>query len=73
MPQSLLWGNSLKKIKLNYFVKGRDQRLWYKLINGFVSFFANCFGWYSIRFCERIWCYWGGGFDEIYAEFMVKK
>lgn len=27
----------------------------------------------NIHFCERIWCYWVGGFNEIYVEMRVVK
>lgn len=40
-----------------------------KCINKVVSFLANL----SPSFCSRIWCYWVGGFDEIYFEFVCKK
>lgn len=63
----------IKKIRLNYFIKDGDKRIWYKVANKVVSFFSNCLGWYSIRFCERIWCYWVGGFDEVYVEFEIAK
>ncbi len=34
--------------------------------SGALDFLANL----SVRFCQRIWCYWVGGFDEI--EFRVR-
>jgi SAM-dependent methyltransferase len=40
-----------------------------KLITRFLNFFANL----NQNFCERIWCYWVGGFSEIYFELKVVK
>lgn len=34
-----------------------------------IDFFANL----SPFLCSRIWCYWVGGFEEIYFKFSVKK
>ena len=39
------------------------------LLGKFINFFANM----NIRFCERIWCYTVGGFEEIYFKVRVKK
>ena len=64
----LPFGNyfKLKKIRLNYCVY---REKWYrKVVNGVLSFFANI----NVRFCERLWCYWVGGFSEIEAEMMKK-
>jgi SAM-dependent methyltransferase len=40
-----------------------------RILNGFISFIANL----SPAFCSRVWCYWLGGFEEIYFEFKCKK
>jgi SAM-dependent methyltransferase len=40
-----------------------------RVINGFISFFANL----SPALCSRLWCYWVGGFEEIEFIFICKK
>jgi len=54
---------------LPYFGVGKVAIALMKIINGFVSFFANL----SPMFCSRIWCYWVGGFEEIEFEFEAVK
>ena len=59
----------LKKIELKW---SRDVdvtnfvRSW---INSIISFFANL----NYHLCERIWCYWIGGFGEIRVWIEVRK
>lgn len=48
---------------------GKGAVSFLKILNLFVSFFANL----SPNFCSRIWCYWVGGFDEIEFRFICKK
>lgn len=64
---STRWFKSFKvsSIKLNYCVF--RNTLPRKLVNSFFSFFANL----NPRLCERLWCYWVGGFSEIEVE-MIK-
>ena len=38
-------------------------------IHKIISFFANL----SPKLCEAVWCYWFGGFEEIYFEATPKK
>jgi SAM-dependent methyltransferase len=40
-----------------------------KGLNEFLSFFANL----SVEVCEKIWCYWVGGFGEIQFELRAEK
>ena len=54
-----------ESVKLNYCVY-RDTAF-RKLVNGVMSSLANI----NVGFCERIWCYWVGGFSEI--EFALRK
>lgn len=61
------------KQRLNYLIFGRKEKGIFHgikiLLNKFLSFFANL----SPRFCERVWCYWVGGFGEIEVELNVVK
>lgn len=58
----------MEKIKLNYAFSNRKEKS-VRLISNLLSFLANL----NIWFCERIWCYWVGGFSEIYIELRVNK
>lgn len=47
----------------------RHTRMWRgyfvsKVLSPTINFFANL----NIRFCEKVWCYWVGGFSELYVE-----
>jgi len=62
----------VKVLKLNWGLKISEEN--YKnplkeVLRRFLNFLAN----WNVHFCERIWCYWVGGFNEIYAELEVKK
>lgn len=48
---------------------GKRQLLVFKFLNKIINFFANI----SVSFTERIWCYWVGGFEEIYFKVRIKK
>ena len=39
------------------------------ILSPIINFFANL----NIKFCEKVWCYWVGGFSEIYVELKVIK
>jgi len=54
-----------ESVKLHYCVY-RDT-LPRKFLDGILSFLANI----NPRFCERLWCYWVGGFSEI--EVVLRK
>lgn len=43
------------------------KKNWYYYISKFISYLANL----SPRFCEKIWCYWFGGFQEL--KIILKK
>ena len=56
----------VEKVRLHW-MRPRYQTTWpRKLISALIDAPAN----WSPRICQRIWCYWVGGFDEI--EFWVK-
>jgi SAM-dependent methyltransferase len=60
----------LEKIELRYLYSVvRDKNIFRKLSHNIITSLANL----SQPFCERIWCYWVGGFDEIYILFRVIK
>ena len=48
---------------------GRFKYLVGRIIGGPISFLANL----SPYACDRIWCFWVGGFEEIYYNFKCKK
>ena len=71
-------GFSLDKTKLTgmafthllpYMGYGKLTVILIKIINKFISFFANL----SPAFCSRVWCFWAGGFDEIEFKFICCK
>lgn len=67
----------LKKLRLNWssqpYLKKKMLPLpiyWIlAFLNGIINFFANL----SPFFCSRIWCFFVGGFEEIYYEFICIK
>ena len=59
----------IKKIKLNYTMPFERHNLWKRIATKIMNFLANANQW----FCERVWCYWVGGFSEIYFELKVIK
>lgn len=57
----------VKKVKLHYFVwQGNGIK---HILAKPIDFFANL----NPTLCERVWIYRIGGFNEIYAELVVKK
>lgn len=59
----------VKNMKLHYIFDGEGKPALVKLFDKILNSLANA----NIKFCERIWCYWVGGFTEIYCELQVKK
>jgi SAM-dependent methyltransferase len=67
----------LKKLRLNwlgqkYLRKQHLSKLTFftlEVMGRFISFFANL----NPLLCAKLWCYWVGGFDEIYMEFICVK
>jgi ubiquinone/menaquinone biosynthesis C-methylase UbiE len=71
------------KIRLNFFSFPEDRKKDYRekgskvgllkcLIGDIIGRFANI-NFSAQRFCERIWCYWVGGFDEVDVKLVVIK
>jgi SAM-dependent methyltransferase len=53
-----------------HWMRPRDvTTVWRRVVNGFISWLANV----HPIFCQRIWCYWVGGFEEIEFEVTVVK
>jgi SAM-dependent methyltransferase len=57
------------KKRLNYLLEPNYHKTWKIIIWKIINYFANLNLW----FCERVWCYWFGGFSEIYFELKVIK
>lgn len=56
----------VERLRLHW-MRPRYQTSWMrKSVSGWIDWFANL----SPTLCQRIWCYWVGGFDEI--EFHVR-
>jgi len=58
----------VEKIRLRY-TRFDHGFLVSKILSPVINFLANL----SIEFCERTWCYWVGGFSELYVELRVVK
>jgi predicted SAM-dependent methyltransferase len=59
----------LKEIKLRWMRDVDSTNFFRHITNSVLSFFANL----NYHFCERIWCYWVGGFGEIRVWIEIKK
>lgn len=67
----------LKEMRFSWFAQIYLKRITlgtFQFYAGYVlgvvfSFLANL----SPYFCDRIWCFWVGGFEEIYYDFVCKK
>ncbi len=59
-------GLEVERFRFNYT---RDTGFLPSLLGIIISFFANL----SPRFCERIWCYTVGGFEEMQFKVRVQK
>lgn len=57
------------KCNVRWLTYLNENNIFIKLINNIITFLANK----NLRFMERIWCYWVGGFEEIYFEVEVIK
>lgn len=57
----------IEKMELHYLAKYSDGIK--KTFSKIPDFFANK----NLHFCERIWCYWVGGFQEVEMWLRVKK
>ena len=53
-------------VKLHWIRPVYVDNIFKRTVNSIVNFLAN----FNIRFCERVWCYWVGGFEEL--EFRIK-
>lgn len=64
----------LKDIRLNWhsFPEDETKRPISFLLRDAIEFFANMNSFMQ-RWCERLWCYWIGGFGEIDATLIVEK
>jgi len=40
-----------------------------KILSPVINFLANL----NVKFCEKVWCYWVGGFSEIHVELQAVK
>jgi SAM-dependent methyltransferase len=58
----------VKKVELRYtrFPHGFFVS---RILSPIINYFANL----NIKICEKIWCYWVGGFSEIYVELQAIK
>ncbi len=43
------------------------------LVSGLITPTLNFLANLNVRLCERLWCYWVGGFSELYVELRVLK
>jgi SAM-dependent methyltransferase len=48
---------------------GRVALFLIEVLDAIINFFANL----NVNIASRIWCFWVGGFDEIFFEFKCKK
>lgn len=58
----------VKKVELRYtrFPHGFVVT---KILSPIINYFANL----NIKICEKTWCYWVGGFSEVYVELLAIK
>jgi SAM-dependent methyltransferase len=60
----------IEKIELRYLLTTeRHKSIWEKVFHKMLTYLANR----NLHLCERVWCYWFGGFNEIYVKMRVKK
>ena len=62
----------VEKIRLSWLRKtdrGKRANLIVRVLNSAINFFANL----NIALAERLWCYWVGGFEEIYFKVIIIK
>ncbi|MBD3207964.1 MAG: methyltransferase domain-containing protein [Candidatus Nealsonbacteria bacterium] len=58
-------------VKMNYTWYGWNH--WHKVPLYIVIFIIDLMANLSPEFCERVWCYWFGGFDNVIVKARVKK
>ncbi len=56
----------VESVRLRWMQQRYQTNIIKQAASGLISFFANL----NVRFCQRVWCYWVGGFEEI--EFHVR-
>lgn len=54
---------------MRYTSKGKRSNIIIRILGRFINFLANL----NQVVAERIWCYWVGGFEEIYFKIRVEK
>ncbi|MFA5358766.1 MAG: methyltransferase domain-containing protein [Patescibacteria group bacterium] len=59
----------VKKIKLSWLRPANKHSVALNTLSRIINFFANL----NIGFCQRVWCYWVGGFEELEFETKVIK
>lgn len=59
----------IEYIRLRWIRPCYVNSLFKRVVDFFISSLAN----FNIRFCQRLWCYWVGGFEEIEFKVRVKK
>lgn len=59
----------LENIELRYLKTTDNKGFFHMLINKILTGLANS----NLHFCERVWCYWVGGFNEMYLRYRVVK
>jgi SAM-dependent methyltransferase len=68
-----LLNNKFKLLKLKLRWIPRTNKYYFSILihpfNKIIEYLANKFP----NFCENIWCYWVGGFSEIYVEMEIVK
>jgi len=57
------------KKRLHYLYDEQSHSEWEVALGRFLDRLANL----NLYFCERVWCYWVGGFSEVYFELKVVK
>jgi len=61
---------SVEKLKMHYVsIYGYSESKVKRFLSWLIDTFANL----NVRFCDRVWCYWVGGFNEIYFVLNVHK
>jgi len=59
----------LRKIELRWLRDVDTTNIIRRFVNRILSFLAN----FNYHICERVWCYWVGGFGEIRIWIRIKK
>jgi SAM-dependent methyltransferase len=56
-------------IRVKYMTRYNEKNILILIANKILNYLANL----NLKFMERVWCYWVGGFEEIYFEVKVVK